>query len=393
MFEFFKKLSFCLFLSFGSQASAESVLDNCTSCHVEEKKIASTFDRHPIGTAGADLQCYACHIKLIRGDTIKGFPQILRSSLGPRMQKKQTYAQAKGLVFKLPQSGQPTLMKYNEEGFFRYLKNPVPRHHFQTPSSMYPVGTGLEQKLRVELKKALEPAHALAPDAQLMQHGEQLFVKNCVSCHGEKGPGPLLRLGVPLLSERYIVAIMEGKVSGIAPGMPRFSDLRSEDKAALAHYLQFAKAEKKTNEAPKEALGLLLPQELYPKVIVPLLGSSCRHCHADSPAKQEIFQNMFGYERPIRFLMERTKRGYEPTADGMTMLLPKAGTCEPSEFLQRLSARHKEAKGEISHDKPGMPLTMPPVSTAALDNIRSWQRSGCFVDGKRLCEPCVSKTH
>jgi hypothetical protein len=224
-----------------------------------------------------------------------------------------------------------------------------------------------------------------------MQKGEELFTNNCLRCHGEKGPGPSLRLGLPLLSEKYIMAVLQGEIPEILSRMPRFPELGREDKEAMAHYLQFADADRKSPSAPAEASDVLLPQEIYPKVIVPMLGSSCRHCHAESAAKQTDFQTLFGYDRPIRFFMHKTERGYEPTSEGMAMLIPKAGSCEPSEFLQRLSARRKEAQGERV-DKPGMPLTMPPVSSAALDSIRSWQRSGCLVDGKRLCQPCDKLT-
>jgi mono/diheme cytochrome c family protein len=392
MINFIKYLSLVLLMSISAQALSGTAMENCASCHVEEKKLASTFTRHPIGTASADLQCYACHIHLIRGDAIKGFPQILRSSLGPRMQSKQTYAQAKALTLKVPQSGQPALMKYNEEGFFHYLRHPIPRHPFQTASSMYPISEALELKLRKELQGSLQKNQTLAADPKQMQKGEELFTNNCLRCHGEKGPGPSLRLGLPLLSEKYIVAVLHGKVPGISSQMPGFPELRSEDKAALAHYLQFADADRKIQAPPAEARDLLLPQEIYPKLIVPLLGSSCRHCHAENAAKQEAFQTMFGYERPIRFFMHRTERGYEPTSEGMAMLLPKPGTCEPSEFLQRLNARYKEALGETVADKPGMPLTMPAVSASTLDSIRSWQRSGCSVDGKKLCQPCDKLT-
>jgi len=383
-----KNISLILTMILSSQIFGASVLENCNSCHVEEKKLASTFERHPIGTSSADLQCYACHINLIQGDAIKGFPQILHHSLGSRLQKKQTYAQARPLVFKLPRHGPETLKKYNAAGFFRYLQNPVPRHGFQTVSSMYPISEALEHKLRKDLKGSLQEDASNAPNPDLMHRGEVLFTKSCLSCHGGQGPGPALRIGVPLLSEKYIMAVLQGQVPGISSQMPAFPELHADDRAALAHYLQFADTEKNLKETASEAQALLLPQEFYPKVIVPLLGSSCRHCHADSAPKQEAFQNMFGYERPIRFFMHRTKRGYEPTAEGMSMLLPKAGSCEPSEFLQRLGARHKEVKGEIDRDKPGMPLTMPPVSSAVLENIRSWQRSGCLVDGKKLCQPC-----
>jgi mono/diheme cytochrome c family protein len=386
--KFLDQIALLLSIVSSIDALGAKAVDSCQSCHVEKNDIATAFDRHHIGTTGADLQCYACHIDLIRDTPIKGFPQFLRNSLGQIMRKKQTYAQAKAIEFKQSIDGQRTLLKYNEEGFFRYIKSPIPRYGFKSDSSMFPVGTALEKKLRLELSGALQQSPLPVQDPDKMRRGEDLFEKKCVSCHAGHGPGPSLRIGIPLLSESYIIAALQGAISHLSPQMPKFAELPDTDRVALAHYLQFADTDKKFSQRSDEAFTLLLPQELYPKMIIPLLGGSCRHCHADNADNQEIFQNLFGYERPIGFLLQRTKRGYEPTAEGMNKLLPKDKSCEPSEFLQRLTVRKNESQGEYNPDKPGMPLTMPYVSTSVVESIKSWQRTGCYVDGKKLCHSC-----
>lgn len=92
--------------------------------------------------------------------------------------------------------------------------------------------------------------YALSSPAERILQGEQLFLENCVSCHGEEGDGKGLQAGdllapptnftdqklmANLSAENLFQAISDGK----SAGMPAFSEkLSAEERWALSAYLR-----------------------------------------------------------------------------------------------------------------------------------------------------------
>jgi mono/diheme cytochrome c family protein len=380
---------FGLLLISSAGISAPGNDETCEGCHTPAAKLGKTFTQHRIGTRSADLQCYACHYHLVHDKPIAGIEPFLQESIARPMKEKKTYLNIRSLEFTVKTTDKKTILKYNRDGLRAFLAAPVSRFPFQSKASMYRLNESRIQKLIEQRKNVLQNAPLPPRNQEAYASGQTLFQTHCASCHQAQGPGPLLRIGRPLLSQDYMTAAVQGRLPQLQNKMPAFPQLQSQDIAQLYHYISEAVDDLPRQEGRLASTDFYLPQETYPKVIVPLLSRACRHCHASRPEDQKNFQDFFQASKEIDFLLKRTDLGYEPTDTAFRYLLPEGNSCQSTGLLQHLEARQKEWMGHYQPGVTGMPLTLPPIENGTIQAIRQWVKAGCLVKGESRCKPCA----
>ncbi|WP_141731484.1 c-type cytochrome [Oligoflexus tunisiensis] len=387
-----KKMHAWLFgLTLLSSAGVSAPRDEaaCEGCHTPPARLEKAFTQHRIGTRAADLQCYACHFYLVHDKPIAGIEPFLQESIARPMKEKKTYLNIRSLEFTVKSTDRKTIQKYNRDGLRAFLAAPVSRFPFQPATSMYRLSEASIQGLIERRKNVLQKAPLPPRDQGTFASGQTLFQIHCVSCHQTQGPGPLLRIGRPLLSQDYVTAAVQGRLPQLQNKMPAFPQLQGKDITQLYHYLSHAADDLPQQEGRLATTAFYLPQETYPKVIVPLLSRACRHCHASNPEDQKNFQAFFQAPKEIGFLLQRTTLGYEPTDAAFRYLLPQDNSCQTTGLLQHLEARQKEWKGHYQPGVTGMPLTLKPIDSGTIQAIRQWVKAGCLVKGESRCKPCA----
>ncbi len=369
----------------------------CQGCHIDKDEIEAIYRKYTAQDHEFDFQCSACHHYLVNNKEIPGLPSYITKPIRKGLKQKKTYLNARKLTFTVNTTSGKTIKKYNKNGLRLFLQAPVARYPFFSNNSMYQLKNKEIDKLlekqihnlskwdefNVSLKNTI-----VMEDMAMINSGEEIFNKHCSLCHNQSGPGPLLRIGTPLLSFSYINAALENDLESVSNKMPNFASLSSKDRISLYLYISQAKSDLDTYKESSTPYKFDLPKNIYPNVIVPLFSHACRHCHAKSAEEQKPFEQFFG-SNPIRFFLKRTKLGFEPQDESLPLIFPTGKTCEQSNLLARLKVRAREWRGEYTLNHTGMPLTLKPVDSNTISKIELWQKAGCPIDGKLMCKQCL----
>jgi mono/diheme cytochrome c family protein len=109
------------------------------------------------------------------------------------------------------------------------------------------------------------PAQYLNPTAELLEHGRQVYLQNCASCHGDsgKGDGPSGTQFNPRPRDFALDKLINGAKPSdlfrtITTGMPgsmmaSFQFLSEPDRAAVAHYVRTFMPDSPNEDASQKA--------------------------------------------------------------------------------------------------------------------------------------------
>lgn len=257
---------------------------------------------------------------------------------------------------------------YTTCGLEAYLRAPVPRRA-GAHESMFPT--------RAQLP-GTAPCPPPRPD--LVERGRALFATHCASCHAN-GPGPRLRLGVPLLAPAFFARrVREGGGGRMQfewssgrrktrARMPAFR-LGDDDVASLYAYTSADASDRPGMATPAEE-SRLFGLELYREVQARVFETSCRHCHSGD---RGVIQKTFDADRVPAEL---------PTRARVTRDSPELRRAF-RELVPRLRARADEWSGRPGLVR-GMPLTLAPLPADRIQLVERWVRMGCPTEAGSLC--------
>ncbi|MCL1127685.1 c-type cytochrome [Shewanella surugensis] len=339
----------------------------CQSCHINAQETERIYQQSDI-KHNYDLECSACHHHLVNDKPIPGLPAYIANSVAGGLKVKKTYLNAKKLMFSAPTLDGQSVAKYTRSGLAAFLTSPVARFPFAAHNGMYPLTAAEITQVLKENEVDLAILHDKEPHNKVFDKkvrnntplnqfasidvGEILFSQHCQSCHHSTGQGPLLRIGMPLLSFNYVQQALRYNLPQLVSKMPDFSFLSAQEVKQVYVYMSQSAADLTQLILPKTTYQFERPAHIYTKVLVPLFSSACRHCHTSSIAEQTPLKVLFSSDN-MDFYLGKTKQGFEPLGQSMALILP---TKLSIALLQDLTQAHVKGAADTlaKHSTAGL---------------------------------------